>query len=128
MMELPVLVTLAAILEYMFFTFQVGLARGRYEVAAPATTGNAEWERYFRVQQNTVEQLIVFLPALWIFSTYVDPMIGAGIGMLFVIGRPIYYRSYIKAPKTRTVGFLMGYIANAVLMLGSIGGVIYRMI
>jgi len=127
-MELPVLVTLAALLEYMFFTFQVGLVRGRFEVTAPATTGNEEWERYFRVQQNTMEQLIVFLPALWIFSTYVDPMIGAGIGMLFVIGRPIYYRSYIKDPKTRSAGFMVGYLATAVLMLGGIGGVIYRSI
>ena len=79
-MELPAIVTLLALLEYNFFTFRVGTSRAKYEVAAPATSGNPEWERMFRVQQNTLEQLMVFLPALWIFSTFVDPTIGAAIG------------------------------------------------
>ena len=88
-MELPAIVTMLALLEYMFFAFQVGTSRAKYGVTAPATSGHPEWDRMFRVQQNTLEQLIVFLPALWTFSYFVSPMIGAGIGAVFLVGRPI---------------------------------------
>ncbi len=123
-MELPAIVSLLALLEYMFFAFRVGMSRSKYGVPAPAVSGNPEWERIFRVQQNTLEQLIIFLPALWVFSTYVSPAIGAGVGMLFVIGRPIYYRSYVSNPESRTVGFVLGFLANVVLVLGGIGGAV----
>lgn len=127
-MELPAIVTLIALLEFMFFAFKVGMGRGKYNVPAPAVSGNEEWERYFRVQQNTMEQLMVFLPALWIFSYFVDPMIGAAIGLLFIVGRPIYYVKYVADPGSRTVGFLMGFFSSVLLLLGGIGGVIYGMI
>ena len=102
--ELPAIVTLVALLEYMFFTFRVGMSRGKYDVAAPAISGNPEWERIFRVQQNTLEQLMVFLPALWIFSTLVSPTAGAAIGVVFLIGRPIYDASDGRDPGSRTAG------------------------
>ncbi len=117
------LVTLCALIEYFVFSWLVGKAREKYGVKAPATTGNDVFERYFRVQQNTLELLILFVPALWMAATYFDPRIMAAIGAVYVVGRIVYLRGYVSDPKSRHTGFLLSIVPVAVLILIAVAGV-----
>ena len=123
-MELVAIVIGLALLEYLVFTFQAGQARGRLGVAAPAISGNAEFERYLRVQYNTIEQIVVFVPAIWLFGVYVQPTIGAAIGLVFLVGRALYARAYVTDPAKRGPGFLLTLLANGVLLVGGIAGAV----
>jgi glutathione S-transferase len=125
-MEYVAIVAMLALLEYMFFGIMVGRARGRYGVAAPAVAGHEVFERYYRVQMNTLEQLVIFLPALLAFAWLVSPGWAAAVGLLFVAGRAIYYRAYVAAPETRGVGFLLTAIPNIVLVIGAVAGAVVR--
>ncbi len=120
-MEYVSVVTMLALLEYVAFQMLVGRARGRYGVPAPATTGNEVFERYYRVQQNTIEQLVVFLPSLWLFGLFLNPVVAAIIGLFFILGRILYLRGYVADPGKRGVGFLIGFVATSVLALGGLG-------
>ena len=111
-----------ALLEFFVFAMLTGWARGKYDVQAPATTGNPIFERYFRVQQNTIEQLIIFLPSLWLFANFVDARLAAGLGVLFLVGRLLYFRGYVADPAKRTPGFLIGFLASTSLLLGGVMG------
>lgn len=122
------LVTLCALLEYFIFAWLVGKARVQYGVKAPATSGNEVFERYFRVQQNTLELLIVFVPALWIAAQYWDPRVMAAIGAVYVIGRLVYFRGYVSAPSARHNGFLLSIWPVALLLLAGIAGVAWNLI
>ena len=78
--SLPALATLAIVLWYMVTVFQVGRARTKYKVYAPATTGDPAFERYFRVQMNELENIVVFLPSMWIYAVMGNPRIAAILG------------------------------------------------
>jgi len=123
-MALVDLVIALALLEFLFFGWAVGRARGRYGVAAPATSGHEMFERYFRVHMNTLEQLVVFLPSILIFSRYFDARVAAGLGLLFVIGRYLYFTGYVKDPKKRELGFLISSVPNSILLIGAIVGAV----
>lgn len=123
------LVTLLALLVYVWTLSRAGAARGKFGVEAPATTGHPEFERHFRVQANTLEGIVIFLPALWIFaifSTY--DLIAAGLGLVWVVGRIIYAVSYAKEAKTRSAGFGIQALATLALLLGSIGFVAMQVV
>ena len=122
------LVTLLAIIEYFIFGVLVSRARETYGVKAPATTGNAQFERYLRVQQNTLELLIMFLPALWIAAHYWTAAWMAAVGAVFLIGRVIYLQAYVKDPARRSLGFGISFAPIAVLMVFGLIGIVRALI
>ena len=116
-MELIAIVTILALLQYVLFSVQVGSMRGRHKVSAPAISGAPGFERMFRVQQNTMEQLVAFLPALWMFGYWVNPLWAAGFGLVFIIGRFIYRAAYLKDPQRRGLGFTLTFVPTAVMLV-----------
>jgi uncharacterized MAPEG superfamily protein len=121
-MELIACVTALALIEYVVFGLLVGQQRIRSGIQAPATTGDPVFERYFRVHQNTLEQLIVFIPALWLFGRYVSPAIGALLGLVFVVSRVLYLRGYVREPGKRALGVAIGAPVNLILLIGGLIG------
>ncbi len=119
-MEATVIITILALAQFMLFGIQVGSMRGKHGVKAPATTGHPEFERMFRVQQNTMEQLVVFIPALWIYGYLVNWFWGAAIGLVFIVGRFIYRASYVKDPDSRGIGFTLTFLPTAVMLVWSL--------
>ena len=127
-MEAVAIVTLLILGQYLFFQGKVGQARGKYDIKAPTVTGNTEFESIFRIHQNTVEQLVVVLPSMWLFMHYVHALGAAALGFAFLVGRFVYFSGYSKDPSKRAAGFLIGYIPTAILLLGGLGGAIWKMV
>jgi len=128
MYHLTALVTCFAILTYVLFSFQVGKARATYGVKAPAMSGNADFERVFRVQMNTLEWMPFFLPALWLFAIYISDAIGAAFGVVWIVGRILYMTGYTKAANKRGTGFMIQAGAAMILWLGATGAILWRLI
>ena len=118
------IVTALALLQFVVFGFKVGKARGLYGIKAPAVAGNETFERHFRVQQNTLEQLIVFLPGLYLFSHYFNPWVAAILGVIYLIGREIYALTYVKDPGKRTAGYAMTFLPTVILVVGGLCGAV----
>lgn len=120
----PSLVTIVSLLMYFVVTINVGRARAKYKIMPPQMTGEANFERVLRVQQNTVEQIILFLPSLWLFSLFISPLWGAGIGTVWVVGRILFAWGYYQAAEKRTLGFGISSLAIITLLIGALVGVI----
>lgn len=125
MSPLVSLITVLALLLYLVLTINVTRYRVKYNVPAPQMIGNQDFERVLRVQQNTLEQLVLFLPVLWLFSLYVSPLWGTVLGTIWLIGRIAYAWGYYQAAKRRIIGFVISSISSLVLLLGSLLGIIW---
>lgn len=120
-MTLVALVAMLALLQLIYFSFNVGGARGKHDVAAPATAGPEEFNRIYRVHQNTLEQIVALIPGLFVFATYVHELGAAGLGVVYIVGRFVYASAYVKDPASRSTGMLMSFIPILILVIG--GGV-----
>ncbi len=128
MSPLPSLITALTLLVYLVVTINVSRARAKYKVPVPQMTGDPNFERVVRVQQNTLEQMVFFLPALWLFSIYVSPLWGSLLGAVWVLGRIAYAWGYYQAAEKRSIGFGISVISASVLLLGSLVGIILKLI
>jgi uncharacterized membrane protein YecN with MAPEG domain len=121
-MEIVAVVIVLSLMEYVVFAMLVGRARGQYGVKAPAIAGHEIFERYFRVQQNTLELLVAFVPAMWLFGTYVSATWAALLGLVFIVGRVVYLLGYVADPAKREIGFGLSVLPLFVLLIGALWG------
>ncbi|MEO8409155.1 MAG: MAPEG family protein [Propionivibrio sp.] len=117
------LVTLLAVLLMFATGFNVGLARGRYKIMAPAVTGHELFERAYRVQMNTLEQAVIFLPVLWLYAGLIGDIGAGAMGLVWLLGRAWYAIAYQKNPAKRGPGFGIAMLAFIGLALGALWGV-----
>ncbi|MDO4232445.1 MAG: MAPEG family protein [Lautropia sp.] len=118
-------IALAAVIQYLYFGYQVSMARTMYGVKAPAITGNEAFERLYRVQMNTLEQLVAFLPALYIAAEYWSTTFCGLLGLVYLVGRAVYARAYVKNPDGRGKGFMVSVIPIFLLLLLGLIGVLF---
>ncbi|MDR7230927.1 putative membrane protein YecN with MAPEG domain [Caulobacter sp. BE264] len=122
---LVAIVTLVSLLVYVWMILRIGGARRRSGIDAPAMTGDPELERHIRVQANTVEWLVIYLPSLWLFAIYWNDLFAAAAGVVWIIGRILYALGYAADAKKRELGFIIQMLATAVLLFGALGRAIY---
>jgi glutathione S-transferase len=126
MFHFTALVTCLAIAVYFYSSILVSQARGKFGVKVPATSGNADFERVFRAQMNTLEWLPIFLPSLWLFAIYIGDAIAALLGLVWVIGRILYIYGYAQATAKRGPGFYVQALAAMALWVGALGVIVWR--
>jgi glutathione S-transferase len=118
------IVGLLAVAQLGVFLTLVGRARGQYGVAAPATTGHPVFERYYRVQMNTIECLLVLLPGLWLAAKYWSPKYAAIAGAIYLVGRVVYLVSYVRDPASRSLGYTLSMAPAIALVVAALVGAV----
>ncbi len=119
------LVTLLSVLVYAWMAIMVARTRQRVGIFAPVMTGDPELERTIRAHVNTLEWFPIFLPSLWLFAIYWSPLVAAALGLVWIVGRVIYFLGYRTAAGKRRPGFFIQAVAVLALLVGALGRVIY---
>ena len=116
------IVVMFVLMQYLYFGVAVGRARTRHGVEAPAVSGDENFERFHRAHQNTLEQLIVFVPAIYAAGYYAHDIAASVVGIVFLFGRADYFRSYIADPQSRGRGMIVTMACSVILIAGALVG------
>ncbi len=122
------IVTIVALLVYVWMALRVTWARSKCGISPPTMTGDPIMERHIRVQANTLEWLPLFLPALWLFALYWSDRAAAILGVVWILGRIVYALGYVADPRKREAGFIIQALATGILMFGALGRVIWVLV
>ena len=123
-MQYVELVAVLAVVQFMAFGALTGKARGQSGLKAPAVSGHVGFERMYRVQMNTLETLVAFLPALYLAQRYWPAYLVTSLGVVYLVGRVIYWRAYVSDPSTRTLGFVLSMLPTTVLIVLATLGIV----
>ena len=122
------IVTLVTLLVYVWMIFRIGGARKTSGIHAPTMTGDPILERHIRVQANTLEWLVIFLPSLWLFAIHWSDLVATILGVIWIVGRIIYALGYVADPGKREAGFMIQALATGILLFGALGRVIWILV
>lgn len=122
------IVTILAVMFYFFIATRVSAARAKFGVKLPAITGQPDFDRIYRVQLNTLEWMPIFLPLLWLSAIYFSDAASAAVGLLWIVGRILYFRGYSQAVEKRLPGFAIQAIACVLLFIGAVTGLVMEML
>jgi glutathione S-transferase len=128
MYQYTALVTVLGCLLYFYTTVRVGQARTAFGVKVPATTGDPDFERVFRVQMNMLEWMPLFLAGLWLFAVYISDAIAALLGVAWIVGRVLYIFAYSQAAEKRGLGFAVQALAGLALLIGALVAILWRIL
>ncbi|MBP6707910.1 MAG: MAPEG family protein [Candidatus Accumulibacter sp.] len=124
----PALITLATSFLLFSCAAYVGRCRIRFGIQAPATSGHPQFEIAYRIQMNTIENTLAFLPVLWVFAVSLSSLWATVFGGLWLLGRIWYALAYARDPKTRGGGFLLSMLCFGALGVGGAWGVVCGLI
>ncbi len=127
-MQYVELVAILAVAQYLTFGVLAGQARRTSGLKAPAVIGHPGFERMYRVQMNTLETLVAFLPALYIAAQYWPAYIVAGLGVVYLIGRLLYWRAYVSDPAKRALGFMLSMFPTIALCVLAMVGIVMKLL
>jgi glutathione S-transferase len=117
------IVTLLAIAFYFFLATRVATAHGKFNVRLPAMSGNPDFERIYRIHANTLEWMPTFLVPLWLCAVYLSDIGAAAIGVVWIVGRIMYFTGYSKAVEKRLPGFYVQTTMCFLLFIGAAVGI-----
>jgi glutathione S-transferase len=118
------IVTLLAVAFYFFLATRVAVARGKLGVKLPATTGNPDFERIFRAHVNMLEWMPTFLVPLWLCAIYLNDAAAAVLGLVWIVGRALYFTGYSRAVEKRLPGFFVQSTVCLLLFIGAAAGIV----
>ena len=121
-------ITLLTVLLMFGLTFNVGRARGKYQVKAPAVSGHELFERAYRIQLNTIENVLMFLPALWLYAVFLSDKGAGDSGAIWLIARVWYAIAYQVNPAKRGLGFIISILVIAGLWAGAAYGIFQQLV
>lgn len=115
-------VTALSILLCIGFAILVARTRRATGIEPPTMSGDPRLERALRVQGNTMEGFVVFLPALWLAALYFHGWVPPIIGLIWCLGRLIFAAGYMAAAEKRHIGFAISiFSVLALVVLAGIG-------